>query len=119
MDDYACTVKHDDSISVCFNIEQDKPFDIGNKMNGINGSAYMNGYNWEAFFNYYLSNYAPDVLEGMQTDPEAGMYAAYYPLTPENEARAEKLVKIICNLIENEEELYRIIRDEGDEIEWD
>ena len=55
----------------------------------------------------------------MQTDPEAGMYAAYYPLTPENEARAEKFVKIICNLIENEEELYRIVRDEGDEIEWD
>lgn len=119
MADYVAISKYADSISVCLYNEDDKLLAIGNKMNEINEEAYMNGYNWEAFFNYYLEKYAPDVLEGMDTDPEAGMYAAYYELTPENEGRAEKFVEIIRSLVENEEELYRIVREEGDEIEWD
>ncbi|MDR1483095.1 MAG: immunity 51 family protein [Synergistaceae bacterium] len=116
---YVTTVKHEESVSVCFYIEQDKPFAIGERMNEINEDAYMNGYNWEAFFNYYLPKYAPDVTENMETDPEAGMYVAYYPLTPENEARADAFVEIIRGLIENEEELFRIVREECDEIGWD
>jgi hypothetical protein len=117
--DYTAVVKHEKSISVCFYIENDKAFAIGQKMNKINEDAYMNGYNWEAFFNYYLPKYAPDIAEGMETDPEAGMYAADYALTPENEAKAEKFKDIIIGLVENEEELYRIVREEGGEIEWD
>jgi hypothetical protein len=116
---YAITVKHENSISVCFYIEHDRILAIGEKMNAINEEAYMNGYNWEAFFNYYLPKYAPDITGGMDSDPEAGMYVAYYSLTPENEARAEKFAQIIISLVENEEELYRIVREEGDEIEWD
>jgi tetratricopeptide (TPR) repeat protein len=116
---YTAVIKHKDSISVCFYIEQDKPFAVGEKMNAINEEAYMNGYNWEAFFKYYLPKYAPDIAEDMETDPEAGMYAAYYTLTPENEAKAEKFNAIIIALVENEEELYRIVREEGGEIEWD
>ncbi|MDE6566597.1 MAG: immunity 51 family protein [Lachnospiraceae bacterium] len=119
MNDYVAIVKDDDSISVCLYIEDDKLFAIGEKMNEINEEAYMNGYNWEAFFNYYLEKNAPDVLEEMDTDPEAGMYAAYYDMTPENELRAEKFVEIIRSFVENEEELYRIVREEGDKIEWD
>ncbi|MDR1341112.1 MAG: immunity 51 family protein [Prevotellaceae bacterium] len=116
---YATTVKHENSISVCFYIEHDKVLAIGEKMSAINEEACMNGYNWEAFFNYYLPKYAPDITDGMDTDPEAGMYVAYYSLSPENEARAEKFVKTITGLVENEEELYRIIREESEEIEWD
>lgn len=47
------------------------------------------------------------------------MYVAYYPLTQDTEARAERFAEIIRTLVENEEELYRIVRDEGGEIEWD
>ncbi len=119
MEDYVRTVEHEDSIAVCFYIEHDKPFAVGEKMREINEEAYMNGYNWEAFFNYYLPKYAPDVAADMDTDPEAGMYAAYYDFTPDNEARAEKFVEIIRELVENEDELYRIVREEGDDIEWD
>ncbi len=116
---FAATVKHKNTISVCFYIEQDKIITIGEKMNEINDDAYMNGYNWEAFFNYYLPKYAPDVCENMKTDPEAGMYVAYYDLTPENEARAEKFVEIIKYLVEHEEELYCIVREDGENIAWD
>jgi hypothetical protein len=107
------------SVSVWFENEDDKVFEIGEKMNEINENAYMNGYNWDAFFNYYLAKYTPDVLVGLDSDPEAGSYVAHYELTPENEARADKFIEIIKSLIENEEELYRIVREEGDDIEWD
>lgn len=119
MKDYVAVVKHENSISVGFYIEQEKPFAIGEKVNEINEEAYMNGYNWEAFFNYYLSKYAPDVIREMDTDSEAGMYVAFYSSTPQNEVRANKFAEIICELIENEDELYRIIRDEGENIAWD
>lgn len=116
---YTAVIKHETSISMCFYIEQDKPFAVGEKMNEINEEAYMNGYNWEAFFDYYLSKYATDITVGMNTDPEAGMYVAYYELTPENEARAEKFADLIYQLIENEEALYKILKSEGENIAWD
>lgn len=106
-------------IAVNFLIEWDKPFAIGEKMNEINEEAYMNGYNWGAFINYYLSKHAPDVLAGLIDDSEAGTYVAVYELTSENEIKANKLVEIIRNLIENENELYRIIREESKSIQWD
>ena len=117
--DYVKMDKFENTISVCLYNEQDRIMAIGEEMKKINENAYMNGYNWEAFFDYYLSKYAPDISENMESDPEAGMYAIYYALSPENEARAEKFVKAIRNLIEDEEELYRIIREEGSKIEWD
>jgi len=87
MGDYAAIVKSEKYISVCLYNEDPKIMEIGKKMNAICPDAYMNGYNWEAFFNYYLAKHAPDLLTGLNTDPEAGMYSAFYSLTPENEAR--------------------------------
>ena len=81
--------------------------------------AYMNGYNWEAFLNFYLEKYFPEVMTGMSSDLEAGMYAAWYEATPENEARAKQLWEIINALIDKEEELYRVLREDGDKIAWD
>ena len=39
--------------------------------------------------------------------------------TPENEAKAAKVVELIRALVENEEEACRLVREHGDEIEWD
>lgn len=88
-------------------------------MNEINELAYMNGYNWDAFFNYYLARHAPDILESIDPDPEAGSYLAYFEETPENEEKALRFADIIVSLIENPEEIYQIIRDHADDIEWD
>lgn len=119
MTDYVKVFNLENSTEVCFYIEHSKPFAVGEKMNEICEEAYMNGYNWEAFFNHYLEKNAPELLIGMSTDPEAGMYVAYYNLTPENEKKVKKFAEIIEHLIENEEELYSLVRDEGDMIEWD
>lgn len=119
MQKYVSVIKGDNSISVCLYIEGVKLMRIGEKMEKINPEAYMNGYNWEAFLGYYLEKYEPDLLEGMDTDPEAGMYCAYYDLSAENEEKADRFAKLLEKLVEEEDELYRIVRDEGDEIEWD
>ena len=86
---------------------------------GLCPDAYMNGYNWEALLRYYLEKNAPDILAGMDPDPEADMYEAHWPLTPENEAKAKRFEEIIRSLVEHEEELCRLVQEEGGEIEWD
>ncbi|MCL2068705.1 MAG: immunity 51 family protein [Oscillospiraceae bacterium] len=117
-DFYTSIIKHAESISVCFHIEQSKPLAVGERMKGIYRLAHMNGYNWDAFFRYYLPKYAPDICANMTADPEAGMYSAHYPLTPQNEARAERFAILIRELVEGGEELCRIVREESDKIEW-
>ena len=120
MPDYVKVSKTDDWIGVWFYNEDDKPFAIGEKMCEINEYAYMNGYNWDALFHYYLAEHAPDILEGLESDPEAGSYAAYYgTISEENEKKARRFAEIIVSLIENEDELYRIVRENGTDIEWD
>lgn len=117
--EYAELFRDEDYFRVCFWIEEPQILAIGEKLEAINDQAYMNGYNWEALLRYYLEQNAPEVLEGMEPDPEAGSYAAYYPRRPENEAKAEKLLETICGLAEDEEGLCRLVREHGDEIEWD
>ncbi len=118
--DYLAIFHHEDgSIALTFNIEDDRIFALGEEMNALREEAYMNGYNWDAFLNYYLAVNAPDILEGMETDPEAGGYVAYYENGAENEAKAKRLADIIVSLIDNKEEIFRILRENGDEIEWD
>ena len=45
------------NIVLLFENEKDKPLAIGQKMNEINEDAYMNGYNWDALFRYYLEKH--------------------------------------------------------------
>lgn len=119
MNDYVSVIKYGNWVGVSFNNEHEKPFAIGEKMNAINEQAYMNGYNWDALFNYYLAENAPELLEGLEPDPEAGSYSAYYELSGENERKAQRFAELIASLIENEDELYRIVREKAGEIEWD
>lgn len=109
----------EDLVDVCFYVEMEKPFAIGEKMNEICGDAYMNGCNWEAFLECYLETNFPQLLEGLDSDPEAGMYAAYYEDTPENRTKGEQFAGLIAYLVEDEEDLYGFVREMGEEIEWD
>ena len=118
--DYLFIMNHDDgSVALSFNIEDDIILALGDEMNAVREEAYMNGYNWEAFLNYYLSVNDPDVLKGMETDSEAGTYVAYYVDGASNEGKVKRLADIIVSLVENKEEIFRILRENGDEIEWD
>jgi len=117
--DYISFFKDDESIEICIDVGDEKVMEVGEKISVGNEDAYMNGYNWDALFSCYLKKHEPDILKEMETDPEADMYAAFYPLTPENESRAERFVEIIRSLIEQDEKLCQFVKEEGDEIEWD
>ncbi len=119
MENYVSVHKYDDDIGVTFYIEEEKILNIGDKMNAICEDAYMNGDNWDAFLNYYLEKNAPELLEGLESDPEAGLYSAYYSYSEQNAKKAEKFAELIQSLIENEESLYQFLREEADNIEWD
>ena len=106
-------------ITVSFYNEKEKPLEIGRKMNALNEEAYMNGYNWNAIFNFHLSKSHPELLEGLEPDPEGGSYFAHYEITPENENKAKQFVEVIKDLIENEEKLYALVSVKENNIEWD
>ncbi|MDE5871011.1 MAG: immunity 51 family protein, partial [Muribaculaceae bacterium] len=113
------THHEDGGISIYFGIENEKIFALGEEMNDIREEAYMNGYNWDAFLNYYLAENAPEILEDMESDPEAGSYVAYYEDGAANEDKAKRLADLIISIVENKEEIFKILREKGDEIEWD
>ncbi len=119
MADYVKVFSTEKYVEVCLYADSERLLALSEKMQSANPDAYMNGYNWEAFWAYYLKKQDPDILSGMKTDPEAGMYVAYWLLSPENEARAGRFEALICSMVENEEELCRIVREECGEIEWD
>lgn len=117
--DYVYADKLGNSVGVCLYIDNGKATEVAAQMKKIDRRANMNGYNWEIFLNYYLANNAPELLNGLIADPEAGLYSAYYETTEENEAKALKFGELIYNLIENEEEIYRIVKENSDKINWD
>lgn len=119
MNDYVSTYKYSNWVGVMFVVEAEKPFAVGQRLNDAHKMAYMNGYNWAALLDWYLAQNDPGLLEGLDHDPEAGSYSGIYPLTPENEVKAEKLAETIRDLVNNEEETFLLIQEHGDEIEWD
>jgi len=117
MSNFISKFDHDDEISIAFNIEADEVMAIGEKMESINENAYMNGYNWEAFLNSYLKTHQPDLLNGLDTDSEAGTYVALY--LKKDEAKADQLMEIIKKLISIPDNIYSFLEEHGEEIEWD
>ncbi len=119
MSEYTNINKFGESVSISFFVENDKIMGIGSKMNEINEEAYMNGYNWAAFFETYLEKNYPNILDGLDNDSEAGMYCGYYKLSDENEKKAIEFEKIINFLVANEEVIYKFVEEFGEEINWD
>ena len=123
MSDYMKRLRLEDSahpsVQVLLQAGDPKVLALGQKLEAICSDAYMNGYNWEALLRHYLETNAPELLEGMKTDPEADMYVAYWPLTPENEERARRFEELLRALVEDKEGLCRFVREHGEDVEWD
>jgi hypothetical protein len=107
------------SVSVIFDLKDEKVKAINAKLKALDERADMNGHNWEALLNFYLDEKHPMVAGGMGSDPETNKYIAYYKLTPQNEKKAEQLAAIIEDLVEHEDQVYDIVKNNADEIEWD
>ena len=119
MADYITIFTYRNKVSLLLQASDEKIMTLGEKLEALCPDAYMNGYNWEALLQYSLEKNDPDILTGMDSDPEADMYEVYWPLTPENEARANRFADIIRSLVEQEEELCRFVKEYCEDIEWD
>ncbi|ACZ00600.1 immunity 51 family protein [Streptobacillus moniliformis] len=118
MNEYLELVNNDDFIDICLYLTEDKPYEIGEKMEAIDKRAYMNGENWAVFFEYYVKTYRPELLLDLQHDFDAGIYVGFYISIPENISRAKRYMEMIKELLENENKIYRIIKEKGNEINW-
>ena len=119
MADYISIANYNDDYSVMFEVEDDEILALGERMNELCEDAYMNGYNWDALISCYLDENAPELLDGLDPDPEAGSYCAHYSGTEDNKGRAERLAELITALVEDEERLFDFLRTHADIIEWE
>ena len=120
MKDYYNISIDEDCISISLYVEYEEVTKLGEAMEQANPDAYMNGYNWEMFLDKYLEYNAPEILDVIDPDSEAGMYAAYIEdVNDETKALAEKFGEIIESLIENNDLALDFLEEHGDEIEWD
>ncbi|MEG9481145.1 Imm51 family immunity protein [Mannheimia indoligenes] len=106
-------------VAVEFDLEDNRIFELGERINAEYEIAYMNGYNWAAFLRAYLSIYRPSLLELLEEDPEAECYYVTYPLSEKSKEKARELKNIIVYLVENEDEILNFIGEHIDNIEWD
>ena len=70
MQDLVTVLSNEDGIQISLDVQQDAVLQIGEMMQEIQEEAYMNGENWAIFFQYYLEQYAPDLLEGLVWEPD-------------------------------------------------
>ncbi len=66
-----------------------------------------------------LQKYEPELAKELEYDSEAGMFCAYFSDVDESDTRGEQLAEIMYELINDEEKICNIVREEGDEIAWD
>ena len=110
----------DEYLSVSFNVAEPRIMAIGEKINEICAEAYMNGYNWDAFFNCYLAKNDPEILDLIESDPEAEMYSAFIEdINDESKAMIKRFGQIIEDLFDKEDKILSFIKDNAEEIEWD
>lgn len=119
MEENVTLLELDDCISLGLSIEADEIIAIGEKMEEINEEAYMNGYNWEAFFNYYFEKNHPELFKIMQPDPEAGAYFVVFEKSNENMTKVKQIESIMIDLLNNPDKIYQCMKDNDGEIEWD
>ncbi|MGB1250389.1 MAG: Imm51 family immunity protein [Candidatus Promineifilaceae bacterium] len=108
-----------DSISVCVHNEVDGLFALGERINARFEAAYMNGYNWDAVIQCYVRTLDPELMNDVQTSPEAGMFSAYMSYSPNNLAKMQRFEAHVRTILMDEDALMAFIEENQDKIEWD
>jgi hypothetical protein len=109
---------HAHFVSVELDITAPDVLSIGAQMQKIDAEAVMNGYNWSAFIDRYLAMKFPEMLDGLERDPEAGHYLALYENNDLGNKKADILVKILNYFIAKPQDVYAFMQEESDGVEW-
>jgi len=78
----------------------------------------MNGYNWDALIQCYVSKVDPDLMQEVESDPEAGMVVAYMRHSSENLEKMKRFEAHIRELLQDEASLFQFIEQHLDDIDW-
>ena len=79
----------------------------------------MNGYDWDTLVRFYVANTDPDLMNEVETDPEAGMFSTYMAHSPENLEKMKRFESHIRTMLAGESTLMEFIEANSDEVEWD
>jgi hypothetical protein len=107
------------SISVCVYNENEGIFELGERINAQFDEAYMNGYNWDALIRCYVGNADPELIDVINTDPEAGMFSASMDYSHDNLEKMKRFEGHIRAMLTDEKALLEFIAAHYEEIEWD
>ncbi len=119
MSEYVTIMEDQDSIILTLYVESEELMEIGEMLREINPNAYMNGENWNILLDAYLEANAPYLLDDMDSDPEAGLYTAIYPLNKENRKKAEQFKDLLMSFVAEPGILCEFVSERGRMIDWD
>lgn len=73
----------------------------------------------EILIEIILKKEHPELLIGLETDPEASLYFAYYEQDYDSEERSKKLFEVVKNYLDKKIKLNNFIQKYEDDIEWE
>lgn len=111
--------KEGELLLVCVYNEMEGLYELGERIHARFEEAYMNGYNWDALIRYYVATLDPELMEEIETDPEAGSFAAYMPYSHSNIEKMKRFESHIRSMVSDELALMKFIEQNIDAIEWD
>ena len=79
----------------------------------------LNGYNLEILIEIILKKEKPELMDGLETDSEAGFYFAYYVSSKDSEKKGKILFKTIKKYLENQSKLNDFIQKYKNDIKWE
>ncbi len=92
---------------------------MGDRINEKHEEAYMIGYGWDALIRFYVGEKDRELMQEVETDPEAGMFSAYMKFSPENLEKMKRFEVHVRAMVADEKALMEFVDAHCDEIEWD
>lgn len=119
MSGYVTKEHNEYEVYACFSIENEKLTKICDKVTELYPDIYLNCYNWDALLYHYMQNNSPDLLVDLDSDIQEYDFIAIYQVNDINHTKIDKFINILTDFVENEDKLFKYIKDFESEIEWD
>lgn len=105
-------------LSLCVYIDRDELFRLGERITERFPDAYMNGYSWSSLISCYVSEVDPELMDEVETDPEAGMVAVYMNYSEENLVKMRRFESHVLAMLADEAALMAFVETHYGDIEW-
>lgn len=113
MSKYASYDIFENDIVVNFNAEDEKVKKVTEK---IKENSYAQSYDWNDFFDFYLSKKNPNLHEELKKEHGNANYLGKYRKSLISEDKANKLVDLLNQFVDSEEDTYNFFQQYGNEM---